>query len=596
MGFDYAWVHLNYTIPPAIILSLLYRPFFTRIDAYKVLFLVSIAVIATIPWDSYLIRRKIWTYPPNVIIGPTFLAIPAEELFFFVIQTYNTALLYLVLSKPILHPNYLLGCFPGHQTPFKTIRNTGQFFLAVCILVGGHLVRKGGEGTYLGLILVWAGPFALFLWSLAYQFLVALPYTSTALPILGPTLYLWVVDTMALRRGTWAIESGTKLGIHVWEGLEIEEAVFFLATNILVVFGLVAFDNAMAVLLTFPRLFPQVPTLPSPVLLIEALMIGCAKYDLARLDAIKQASRRLQSKSRSFYLASSVFTGRLRIDLIFLYSFCRVADDLVDEASSEGDAREWIIKLTKYLDLAYQSKETWLITEQPDVCSYITNNFPESTQSALRLLPTHILSFGPLYELLEGFKTDLDFHSDNAAKSSRNFPISNQQDLDRYCGRVAGTVGELCLELVFHHSKSPLTISQKENLVREGGRMGVALQLVNIARDIATDAKIGRVYIPKTWLKAQGLQPQDILANPDASVTERFRESLLKRAFTAYLTSRDAISQLPSDARAPIRVAVESYMEIGRVLVKKGYQVREGKATVPRLRRLKVAWKALSQG
>jgi 15-cis-phytoene synthase/lycopene beta-cyclase len=37
-----------------------------------------------------------------------------------------------------------------------------------------------------------------------------------------PTVYLWIVDTMALKRGTWSIESGTKLGWHLWEGLDIE--------------------------------------------------------------------------------------------------------------------------------------------------------------------------------------------------------------------------------------------------------------------------------------------------------------------------------------------------------------------------------------
>lgn len=58
--------------------------------------------------------------------------------------------------------------------------------------------------------------------SIAYQFLIGLPLTSTLLPIALPTVYLWIVDTMALNRGTWAIESGTKLNWHLWDGLDIE--------------------------------------------------------------------------------------------------------------------------------------------------------------------------------------------------------------------------------------------------------------------------------------------------------------------------------------------------------------------------------------
>lgn len=58
--------------------------------------------------------------------------------------------------------------------------------------------------------------------SLAYQLIMELPLSNTLIPVALPTLYLWIVDTLALRRGTWVIESGTKLGWHLWDGLEIE--------------------------------------------------------------------------------------------------------------------------------------------------------------------------------------------------------------------------------------------------------------------------------------------------------------------------------------------------------------------------------------
>lgn len=305
--------HLKYNIPLAIALTLLHRPLLNRIDLYKIAFLITIAVVSTIPWDSYLIRRKVWTYPPRVIIGPTLFSIPAEEVFFFVIQTYNTTLLYLLFSKPVFHPIYL-----SQKLRHGFSRVVGQILLALCIAAGGALIRRGNEGTYLGLILAWAGPFIFLLWSLSSQFLVSLPYTSTIVPIAAPTVYLWIVDTLALRRGTWTIEPGTKLGVHLWDGLEIEEAIFFLATNTLIVFGLVAFDHAVAILFTFPKLFPTVPELPSPVTLVQALLTPTSRYDEDRIAGIQQAVQRLQKKSRSFYLASSIFSGRLRIDLILL--------------------------------------------------------------------------------------------------------------------------------------------------------------------------------------------------------------------------------------------------------------------------------------
>ena len=110
----------------------------------------------------------------------------------------------------------------------------------VAMIIAGYLmVLQGRKGLYMGLILVWAVPFALLLWyvssnigvfnpclmnhrNLAYQFIIQLPLTGTLLPIALPTLYLWIVDTLAMRRGTWVIESGTKLEWHLWDGLDIE--------------------------------------------------------------------------------------------------------------------------------------------------------------------------------------------------------------------------------------------------------------------------------------------------------------------------------------------------------------------------------------
>ncbi len=126
--------------------------------------------------------------------------------------------------------------------------------------------------------------------------------------------------------------------------------------------------------------------------------------------------------------------------------------------------------------------------------------------------------------------------------------------------------------------------------------MGIALQYVNIARDIATDAAIGRVYIPKSWLEEEGLTPTDILEKPKGEKIERLRTILLGKAFVIYEEAKGAMAHLPPEARAPMRVAVESYMEIGRVLSEKGYVTKAGKATVPKMRRIKVAWKALNEG
>ncbi|RAL68306.1 hypothetical protein DID88_007036 [Monilinia fructigena] len=126
--------------------------------------------------------------------------------------------------------------------------------------------------------------------------------------------------------------------------------------------------------------------------------------------------------------------------------------------------------------------------------------------------------------------------------------------------------------------------------------MGIALQYINICRDVTVDAAIGRVYIPSSWLEEENLKPQQIVENPTGPTIDKLRGRLLEKAFGIYREARPAIEQIPEDARVSMRVVVESYMEIGRVMKERVYKVTQGKATVPKLRRIAVAWKALSQG
>ena len=361
--------------------------------------------------------------------------------------------------------------------------------------------------------------------------------------------------------------------------------MFFLLTNVLIVFGLIAFDNAYAILQTFDSLFPIVPSIPSPILLVRALLAPSSAYDDDRIAGLQQALARLREKSRSFYLASGVFQGRLRIDLILLYSFCRVADDLVDDATSVEEAKHWIAKLNEYLDISYGTSSV--------VCAkrnrFIESTFPPPVQAALTLLPTLHLTSQPLYDLLKGFETDLDFSSAN-----NPYPIKDEAALQLYGAQVAGTVAESCLELVYHHTQRSVSEKQRRRIVQAGGRMGIALQYINIARDISVDASNGRVYLPTTWLEEQGLKPEAIVKDPTSLKAEYLRQRLLNNATKIYHEARGAIEELPPEARGPMRVAVESYVEIGRVLTEARYQVKAGRATVPKLRRMRVAWKALS--
>lgn len=298
------------------------------------------------------------------------------------------------------------------------------------------------------------------------------------------------------------------------------------------------------------------------------------------------------------------------------YSYCRMADDLVDEPPDGLDASMWISKLKKHLDLVYKPKKGAAPSLQADgLRAFINQEFPPSARSALALLPATLLPHAPLYGLLEGFETDARFRPSETAVG--DFPIKDEESLHQYGSHVAGTVGQLCLALISHHSTEPIDPALGEKIAGAAGRMGIALQYVNIARDIAVDTTMGRVYLPTTWLAEEDLSPQlvvnTILQRPSSVANEKrtgqetllklvsLRRRLLHKAFAIYAEARPQMGGLPVESRRPMIVAVESYMEIGRVLLEQddtavgmaGPPGRPRRATVPKTRRLRVALRAM---
>ena len=236
--------------------------------------------------------------------------------------------------------------------------------------------------------------------------------------------------------------------------------------------------------------------------------------------------------------------------------------------------------LKSYLDIIYG------IDKSTNLDQFLNSTFSERRRRAIRSLPISYLSPRPLYELVNGFEMDIAF-------SATRSPISDWPSLKLYALRVAGTVAESCIELGFYHSPDFVQESSRQTVLQAGRDMGIALQLVNIARDIQVDAEMGRVYIPTTWLKMYDLTAEDILANPQRHGVEQLRTKLLATADEYYKLARPQMELLPKQVRGPMKVAVESYMEIGRTLRRPRYEVKAGRATVPKLRRLMVAWRAL---
>ncbi len=229
---SYAVFLLVFVVPPTLVLALaLRRPpaGVSRARAWLALPLTMlIAFLYTTPWDNYLVYRGVWTYGPDRVVG-TVGYVPIEEYLFFLLQPLMTGLLLY---------NLLARAPAPRPTPWRSNRTWWLF--ASLALTGGALLLSGwNHGLYAGLILAWAGPVLAALWWYGGAHLATLGKT-VHLAIWLPTLYLWAADRFAIQAGIWDIADAYSLAFDPF-GLPVEEALFFLLTNVLCVAGVVLF-------------------------------------------------------------------------------------------------------------------------------------------------------------------------------------------------------------------------------------------------------------------------------------------------------------------------------------------------------------------
>ncbi len=274
----YFSILLVFLIPPILVLLIvvprdLWAWVFRRaqrpdlLPYYAVLLHILLALIYTTPWDNYLVATSVWWYDPDLVVGLRLGWVPIEEYCFFVLQTLLTGLLTIGLlrrfpaNKTILDPSIKsqnLNDFSGSSVKSIRVRRVAGLVVALVWLFSTILLLTGwAPAAYLTLILSWALiPFFLqvvFGFDLLLKRL--LPYS---LSILLPTIYLWVLDAVALRGGTWVIDPaqtlGWKLGV-----IPVEELLFFLMTNLIIAGGvtlMIAEESPQRLKKWLGRLYP----------------------------------------------------------------------------------------------------------------------------------------------------------------------------------------------------------------------------------------------------------------------------------------------------------------------------------------------------
>jgi phytoene synthase len=265
-------------------------------------------------------------------------------------------------------------------------------------------------------------------------------------------------------------------------------------------------------------------------------------YDLNALRSL------MRGGSKTFFAASLLLPARVRAPATALYAYCRLADDAIDTGSQPHIAMQG---LRDRLHAIYQGRPGNQDADRA-LCQ-VVHRFA---------IPRELLD-----ALLEGFLWD--------AQGRRYETLA---DVQAYGARVAGTVGAMMSLLMGTRSAAALA---------RACELGVAMQLTNIARDVGEDARNGRLYLPREWLKEEGLDADAWLRDPRFNpAIARSTARLLEAAEDLYRRAEHGIAALPLDCRPAIQAARLVYAEIGHQLQRQGLNSVEHRAIVSKRRKL----------
>lgn len=270
-------------------------------------------------------------------------------------------------------------------------------------------------------------------------------------------------------------------------------------------------------------------------------------------QAFVRADTTLAQKGRTFHGARRLMGVSHASRATRLYSFCRLIDDLADEASSPETGR------------------AALRVVAADVVTGESTH--QAIQDGIDLMRECGIEQSVVLELIAGVVSDLGV-----------VQMADEDALLRYCYQVAGTVGLMMCKVL--DTENPEAFSHAIDL-------GIAMQLTNICRDISADAAVGRRYLPATLV---GFLAPQALVHPEESLQPCVRkcvEALLDMADQYYRSGELGLCYLPLGARSGILSAARVYRAIGTRLRQRRSAYWLGRTVVPSSTKMLVTLQAL---
>ena len=253
-----------------------------------------------------------------------------------------------------------------------------------------------------------------------------------------------------------------------------------------------------------------------------AAMSGLDQPAPADLNLVRA---KVQAAGSSFYWAMRFLPEKKRAALFAIYAFCREVDDIADGDLPREDKIVALDRWRRKIEDLYAGKPG-----------------DEITRTLAPAVITYKLRKKDFIAVIEGMEMD--------ARGPIVAP--SLEELDLYCDRVASAVGRLCI----HAFGEPTPAG-----ARVADRLGRALQLTNILRDVDEDAAIDRLYLPCEYLAAAGITSID----PRAVAGDTRLPHVISRvgalAEAAFAASETALAQCDKDAVRPAVIMMRVYRQ-----------------------------------
>jgi farnesyl-diphosphate farnesyltransferase len=272
----------------------------------------------------------------------------------------------------------------------------------------------------------------------------------------------------------------------------------------------------------------------------------------------------LKSVSRTFYRTLRVLPRRIRTQIGLAYLLARTTDTIADTGLVAPEKRLQALNALRERIMGVSRAPLDFKELRQHQGSPAERILLEKCESALSLLET--LTAGDLQLVRQVLSTitsgqELDLQRFGGASANHIVALRTAEELDDYTYRVAGCVGEFWTKMCLAHLY-PGKALDKSYLLAQGIRFGQGLQLVNVLRDLPTDLRNGRCYLPGDQLTSRGLIPQDLLKPENEGWLRPVYDPWLERAESHLFAGWDYTNALPRGS-VRVRLACAWPIQIG---------------------------------